>query len=192
MERHWMYAVIGTLACAASAFAFGQSQDTPASSFEALYARESKENARDTIDAYISAARSGSCQAAKRLGEIYDRGLIGVGRDYAEGIKWSRAADTLGCTIARAEPARNPPASKPAPTSANFHKAAALDADGKGAQAVDAYERAARAGSCEAAQRLGEIYDQGLIGVTRNYAESLKWYNAARILGCDIAMPARK
>ena len=39
-----------------------------------------------------------------------------------------------------------------------------------------------------AAKRLGEIYDKGLAGVSRDYAESLKWYNAARVLGEDVPM----
>jgi len=38
----------------------------------------------------------------------------------------------------------------------------------------------------QAAKRLGEIYDQGIAGVSRNNAESLKWYSAARVLGEDV------
>ena len=37
-------------------------------------------------------------------------------------------------------------------------------------------------------QRLGEIFDKGLVGIQRDYAESLKWYNAARVLGEDVPM----
>src|SRR4051812_10082390 len=44
----------------------------------------------------------------------------------------------------------------------------------------------ARTGNCRAALRLGEIHDKGLIGVPRDYAWSLKWYNFARVLGCDV------
>lgn len=50
------------------------------------------------------------------------------------------------------------------------------------------YTRAARSGNGQAAKRLGEIYDKGLIGIPRDYAESLKWYNAARVLGADVPL----
>jgi TPR repeat protein len=50
------------------------------------------------------------------------------------------------------------------------------------------YTQAARSGSGKAAKRLGEIFDKGLIGIQRDYAESLKWYNAARVLGEDVPM----
>ena len=43
-------------------------------------------------------------------------------------------------------------------------------------------------GNGKAAKRLGDIYDKGLAGVSRDYAESLKWYNAARVLGEDVPM----
>jgi membrane protein involved in colicin uptake len=75
-------------------------------------------------------------------------------------------------------------------TSSDARKQAAdLEAEGRNQDAVRMYIGAARGGSCEAAARLGEIYDKGLIGVTRNYAESLKWYNAARVLGCEVPVP---
>ena len=40
----------------------------------------------------------------------------------------------------------------------------------------------------KAAKRLGEIYDKGIAGVSRDYAESLKWYNAARVLGEEVPL----
>ena len=64
-----------------------------------------------------------------------------------------------------------------------------LEGEGRVAEAIKAYTSAARSGSCDAAVRLGEIYDQGVDGVHRDYAESLKWYNAARVLGCDVPFP---
>jgi len=64
----------------------------------------------------------------------------------------------------------------------------ALEQQGKGNDAVKIYVRAARSGNGKAAKRLGEIYDKGLAGVSRDYAESLKWYNAARVLGEDVPM----
>src|SRR5438128_3169738 len=60
--------------------------------------------------------------------------------------------------------------------------------DAKAKDAAKTYITAARSGTCDAAKRLGDIYDKGLIGISRDYAESLKWYNAARVLGCDVPM----
>jgi len=164
-------------------YAFGEASD-----FAAIYARESRDNARETVKAYTAAARTGSCQAAKRLGEIYDRGLIGVMRDYGESLKWYHAAHVLGCEIPAVKPGttQTPPNSRWGAES--FQRAAALDAQGKGPEAVDAYVEAARSGNCQAAKRLGEIYDKGLIGIRRDYGESLKWYNFARVLSCDVPM----
>jgi TPR repeat protein len=78
--------------------------------------------------------------------------------------------------------------SAPAGGEALFQQAMALEGEGKGNDAVKVYVRAARTGSGKAAKRLGEIYDKGLAGVPRDYAESLKWYNAARVLGEDVPM----
>jgi len=69
-----------------------------------------------------------------------------------------------------------------------FAQAAALEQQGKGSDAVKLYVRAARSGNGKAAKRLGEIYDKGIAGVSRDYAESLKWYNAARVLGEEVPM----
>ena len=69
-----------------------------------------------------------------------------------------------------------------------FSQAASLEQEGKGREAVKMYTQAARAGNGKAAKRLGEIYDKGLAGISRDYAESLKWYNAARVLGEDVPM----
>jgi len=61
-----------------------------------------------------------------------------------------------------------------------------LERTGNGPEAVKFYVRAARAGNGKAALRLGQIYDTGIPGVARDYAQSLKWYNAARILGAEV------
>ncbi len=76
----------------------------------------------------------------------------------------------------------------PAGGEALFQQAEALEQQGKGNDAVKVYVRAARAGNGKAAKRLGEIYDKGIAGVSRDYAESLKWYNAARVLGEEVPM----
>jgi hypothetical protein len=91
---------------------------------------------------------------------------------------------------AQAEKARQATAVASAPTSGDalFSQAASLEQEGKGRDAVKMYTQAARSGNGKAAKRLGEIYDKGLIGISRDYAESLKWYNAARVLGEDVPM----
>ena len=86
------------------------------------------------------------------------------------------------------------PSSVAAPSGAIvFHTAQALEGEGKAKEAVKTYISAARGGSCDAAKRLGDIYDKGLIGVSRDYAEALKWYNFARTLGtCDVPTPKNR
>jgi serine/threonine-protein kinase len=79
-------------------------------------------------------------------------------------------------------------AAAPAGGEALFQQAEALEQQGKGNDAVKVYVRSARAGNGKAAKRLGEIYDKGIAGVSRDYAESLKWYNAARVLGEEVPM----
>jgi len=89
---------------------------------------------------------------------------------------------------AEAEKAKTAVAVAPAGGEALFEQAASLEQQGKGGDAVKVYVRAARSGSGKAAKRLGEIYDKGIAGVSRDYAESLKWYNAARVLGEEVPM----
>ena len=69
-----------------------------------------------------------------------------------------------------------------------YEQARRLEVEGKGAEAVKIYIRAARARLGKAALRLGEIYDQGIPGVARDRAESLKWYKAARALGEPVSL----
>ncbi len=64
-----------------------------------------------------------------------------------------------------------------------YQQALAMENGGDAAGAIRIYRRAARAGSGKAAKRLGEIYDRGVPGVSRDYAESLQWYETARQLG---------
>ena len=63
-----------------------------------------------------------------------------------------------------------------------YQQAMAMEQDGNAKDAIRIYRRAARAGSGKAAKRLGEIYDRGVPGVSRDYAESLQWYETARQL----------
>jgi TPR repeat protein len=76
-----------------------------------------------------------------------------------------------------------PPAT---PSVDSFQLAQNLETDGKGREAVRAYTAAARGGNCEAARRLGQIYDKGIRDVQRDYQESLRWYGQAEKLGCKV------
>jgi serine/threonine-protein kinase len=88
---------------------------------------------------------------------------------------------------------RQPAPAGAAPTAISLVTAQALEGEGKSKEAVKAYISAARGGSCDAAKRLGDIYDKGLIGVSRDYAEALKWYNFARTLGtCEVPTPKNR
>ena len=64
-----------------------------------------------------------------------------------------------------------------------------LEKEGNSRGAVRTYRRAARSGSGKAAKRLGEIYNKGIPGVSRDYAESLEWYKTAKRLGEAVDTP---
>jgi TPR repeat protein len=64
-----------------------------------------------------------------------------------------------------------------------YEQAVSAERSGNMSKAIELYVRAARAGNGKSAARLAEIYDKGAPGVSRDYAESLKWHNAARTLG---------
>jgi hypothetical protein len=66
---------------------------------------------------------------------------------------------------------------------AMYRQGLALEKEGRFADALRVYRRAARAGSSKAALRLGEIYERGVPGVARDHMESEHWYEAARKLG---------
>ena len=64
-----------------------------------------------------------------------------------------------------------------------YQQALTMEQEGRAADAIRVYRRAARAGHGKAAKRLGDIFDRGVPGVSRDYAESLQWYQTARDLG---------
>jgi TPR repeat protein len=66
--------------------------------FQQAQAMESSD-ARGAVKIYRSLARNGNGKAAKRLGEIYDKGIAGVSRDYAESLQWYETARKLGETV---------------------------------------------------------------------------------------------
>lgn len=77
-------------------------------------------------------------------------------------------------------------------TDAMYQQALAMERDGKAAEAVRIYRRAARAGHGKSAKRLGDIFDRGVPGVSRDFAESLQWYQLARDLGETVEVVGKR
>jgi len=77
-------------------------------------------------------------------------------------------------------------------TEAMYQQALAMESSGKAADAVRIYRRAARAGHGKSAKRLGDIFDRGVPGVSRDYAESLQWYQKARDLGETVELSGKR
>jgi serine/threonine-protein kinase len=77
-------------------------------------------------------------------------------------------------------------------TEAMYQQALAMESSGKAADAVRIYRRAARAGHGKSAKRLGDIFDRGVPGVSRDYAESLQWYQTARDLGETVELSGKR
>ena len=67
-----------------------------------------------------------------------------------------------------------------------YTKIITLDMRADARQVVQQLTQSARSGDCNAAKRLGQMYDRGEAGLTRDHVEALKWFNAARVLGCDV------
>jgi len=117
------------------------------------------------------------------LGASAQHAAKGTPKNDDAGVSGQQAA-----AEAKAQAAATRVASAPSSGEALFTQAASLEQEGKGRDAVKMYTQAARSGNGKAAKRLGEIFDKGLVGIQRDYAESLKWYNAARVLGEDVPM----
>jgi serine/threonine-protein kinase len=64
--------------------------------FEQATALEQQGKGDAAVKIYRSAVRAGSGKAAKRLGDIYSKGIAGVVPDYAESLKWYTTARAMG------------------------------------------------------------------------------------------------
>ncbi len=75
--------------------------DAAASSADLFKQAETMEGSdpKGAVKIYRSLARKGNGKAAKRLGDIYDRGIPGVPRDYQESLSWYQKARDLGETV---------------------------------------------------------------------------------------------
>jgi serine/threonine-protein kinase len=79
----------------------------------------------------------------------------------------------------------------PAPSGdALLQRGIALEGDGKFADAAKAFRQAVRSGkgqsAGQAAKRLGDILQSGKPGVSRDYAEALRYYEIARSNGVEV------
>jgi hypothetical protein len=156
----------GALAVALGGYAFLAAEDAKQQAKIAEMLREvqaAKRKVEETSDAQRAAAERARADARRQIAEA---------RAAVEKVKSEAKAEASGESL--------------------FRHAFALERRGKGGDAVKVYARAAVAGSGKAAKRLGEIYDKGIAGVSRDNAESLKWYNAARVLGEDVPAPVVK
>ncbi len=78
------------------------------------------------------------------------------------------------------------PAAPAAPTVSLYQQGRAAESAGNIKQAVRFYVRAVRAGQYEAAKSLGDIFADGKGEVTKDYAESLKYYALAKKNGVEV------
>jgi eukaryotic-like serine/threonine-protein kinase len=160
---------------------------------DAAKAAQEKASAAERAQAQERAAAAEKAAAARAAQEkAASEKAIADARAAAEKAKAEadrQIAEAKAATEkAKVEAERAKIASVPSGADTLLEQALALEQQGKGNDAVKVYVKAARAGSGKAAKRLGEIYDKGLVGVPRDYAESLKWYNAARVLGEEVPM----
>jgi len=84
----------------AVALAAGSSRAQSSEDREALYRQavemEQGGKATESLRIYRRAAKAGSGKAAKRLGDIFSCGALGIARDYGESLRWYDMAFRLG------------------------------------------------------------------------------------------------
>ena len=140
--------------------------------------------------------RSRSEREAARDAEAAAKALAASGK--GQEVQVASAAPTPGAAAASgaqsASAAATPGAAPKAATESEvlYQQALTMEGSGKAADAIRIYRRAARAGNGKAAKRLGEIYDKGVPGVSRDYAESLQWYETARQLGETVEVAGKR
>jgi TPR repeat protein len=69
---------------------------TPGELYEQARAREAQGRFAEAARLYRLSARHGNGTAARRLGEIYGKGMPGVELNYGESLKWLNTARALG------------------------------------------------------------------------------------------------
>ncbi len=115
----------------------------------------------------------------------------GMPRAMSRSERESAAPTAAASSSSTASPAA-PANSDASENDALYRQALAMENGGDARGAIRIYRRAARAGNGSAAKRLGEIFDKGVPGVSRDYAESLQWYEIARQLGETVTPAAAR
>ena len=155
-----------------------------------------KAAAEKAMAARIAAERSTADRAAAEKAAAEKAAAERAAAEKAAGEK--AAAEKViaeKAAAAKAAVALAAPAAQGAPASsadALLKQATALEGEGKMADAVRLYIQAARAGSGQAAKKLGDIYNSGAPGVSPDSAESVKWYNLARARGVQVGPAGRR
>ncbi len=144
--------------------------------------RDAEDKARREAE---SKAQREAADKARREADNRARREADMKRQAEEKARPAAAAKAESVRLAKAEPSSPPPEpAKAAPNSdALYQKALEIELGGKISDAVRVLKQAANAGSGPAAKRLGDIYGRGEGNVSRDYLESLKWYNLARLKG---------
>ena len=157
--------------------------------------QEAQKQAESRAAAERAAAERAAAENRAQEKAAMEKAIADAEKAKKEAAEAKAAADKERERLTLLEKQRPPPLqTTPTPAGGNsIQVAQGLEGEGKGKEAVKAYIAAARGGSCESAKRLGDIYDKGLIGVSRDYAESLKWYGFARALGtCEVPTTIRR
>ena len=125
-------------------------------------------------------------ERANREAEERARREAGAKREAEEKAKIAATARAEPTQMAKVPPPSSQPLepARAAPDAdALYRQALDMERTGKISDAVRVLEQAANAGSGPAAKRLGDIYGRGEGDVSRDYLESLKWYDLARQKG---------
>ena len=77
-----------------------QKSEMHARKFDEAKSLESKGDGKNAVNLYRVLAKDGHGKSAKRLGEIYDRGMLEVPRDYEQSLQWYEIARQLGEDVA--------------------------------------------------------------------------------------------
>jgi serine/threonine-protein kinase len=150
---------------------------------------ESTAKAEPAPKAEVKAPRTRSEREAQRDAEAAAKAIGKPAEQVAALTPSAAAPSTPGAAATPAAPAAKAGVSE---SEAMYQQALAMERDGKAADAVRIYRRAARAGHGKAAKRLGDIFDRGVPGVSRDYAESLQWYQTARDLGETVEVAGKR
>lgn len=141
----------------------------------------SAKNYAKAVQFYRTAAAKGHPGAAVRLGKACLTGDMGLAGKYREGVKWlKRAAESADMQY-----------------NSGPYELGVLHIDGYGddifkdeAYAASLLTQSADLGHVEANYRMGQAYENGLLGCPRDAALSVHFYNGAAIRGMPEAMMA--